>query len=240
MVCLLNGSARVRWQTERLVHSGEPHQNEEHRRTKDEPVSQIEREFLNHETAIPHPARIRPTLTGPFSPRPTTQRWPEAALYHYLSTGRPCHHDRPMRKLQIDVQQFFISTAEKKDSRYCMIAEAIGTQYPHLANVQVDTQAIRVTDRKEREQLIFMTPLSVQEAILRFDEGEPVKPFRFQLREPRVRPLKATAARPTGKASGKNPGTRRTRTKAGAFRIGRLRVHGLRAIGRIAKTKNNA
>jgi hypothetical protein len=142
-----------------------------------------------------------------------------------------------MRKLKVEVSGMELATAEKSDSRYCMIAEAIRRMYPELRNIQVDTQSIRVTDRVRREQLTFMSPATAQVAIVRFDEGDTLRPFEFECKEPRVRKL-----RPLGEAGkggrvahGEQPGVPKTRTKAGAYRIGRLRVHGLRAVGRAAE-----
>jgi len=114
-----------------------------------------------------------------------------------------------------------------------MIAEAIRQTHPELKFIQVDTQAIRVTDTKRRQQLTFMTPVAVQDSIIAFDEGEQVKLFRFQLRDPRVRQMAEKSPGRRGEVSrGDRPGMRRTKTVAGAHRLGRLRVHGLRAIGR--------
>ncbi len=142
-----------------------------------------------------------------------------------------------MRKLKVEVSAMELATAEKKDSRYCMIAEAIRRLYPELRNVQVDTQAIRVTDRVRREQLTFMTPGTVQVAIVRFDEGDAVRPFEFECREPRVRKMRSLGEAKNGThvARGKQSGVPKTRSKAGAYRIGRLRVHGLKAVGRAAE-----
>jgi hypothetical protein len=139
-----------------------------------------------------------------------------------------------MRQIKINVGTLDIATAEKKDSRFCMIAEAIRRDYPQLRNVQVDTQAIRVTDRQAREQLTFMTPLQVQVAIVQFDEGDSLEPFTATLREPRVRQIsKATKnGVEVVKTRGSKPGVTKASKPANAYRLGRLRVHGLKAVGR--------
>jgi hypothetical protein len=53
----------------------------------------------------------------------------------------------------------------------CLVADAIKEQYPQLSHVEVDVATIRVTDRERGERYIYLTPQSVAEALLAFDQG---------------------------------------------------------------------
>jgi hypothetical protein len=103
-----------------------------------------------------------------------------------LSTG-----PRPV----IEVTEDIITNATQGDSSHCMIADAIAAQIPGAKNVSVDLATIRWSDRKKGERYVFLTPPDAQDALVRFDQGQPVEPIAFRLRAAQVTRIKA-AGRP--------------------------------------------
>lgn len=83
--------------------------------------------------------------------------------------------------LTIPVEQKTIDSAQIANSNHCMIADAIKLKAPHATHVAVDIQTIRFTDPARKLRYVYLTPRSVQEAIIRFDHGEKMKPFKFRL-----------------------------------------------------------
>jgi len=65
-----------------------------------------------------------------------------------------------------------------------MIADAIKSVVPGAKAVNVDLASIRWTNPREGKRYLYLTPPSVQAALLRFDNGIKPAPFRFTLRNP--------------------------------------------------------
>jgi hypothetical protein len=86
----------------------------------------------------------------------------------------------PTRRV-IDVPADVIAGAIPEDSGHCMIADAIRIAYPQAKAVSVDLQTIRWSDRKAAERYTFLTPPVAQRALIAFDQGENVEPFRFSV-----------------------------------------------------------
>jgi len=64
-----------------------------------------------------------------------------------------------------------------------MVAEALKEARPDAKFVAVDIQTIRWSDPIRKERYTYLTPRSVQEAIINFDQGKSPEPFSFQLRD---------------------------------------------------------
>ncbi len=101
---------------------------------------------------------------------------------------------------KIPVTSWDVAFAERKQSRFCMIAEALKRVYPSVRNVQIDTATVTFTDRERSERLQFLTPPTAQQAILDFDDGNHIEAFTVDLRNPIV----VRTLRPVKRANGKS------------------------------------
>lgn len=77
-----------------------------------------------------------------------------------------------------------IELAKRKNSGHCMIADAILERHPHITHRSADVQTIRFSDKIQGKRYTYLTPRTVQVAILRFDHGREVLPFSFNLPQP--------------------------------------------------------
>ncbi len=80
----------------------------------------------------------------------------------------------------VEVTQEIIATSVRKDSSHCMISDAIAAAVPDAKFISVDIQTIRYTLGEFR--YTYLTPRRGQVALIRFDQGEEIEPFTFQLR----------------------------------------------------------
>src|SRR5678810_215657 len=91
-------------------------------------------------------------------------------------------------KAPIKVEQHHIDHAIQNDSHHCMIADAIRDHYQDAKYIVVDLQSIRFsflgdkTTQGVRHK--YFTPPKAQLALLKFDQGEEVRPFSFDLGKP--------------------------------------------------------
>jgi hypothetical protein len=83
----------------------------------------------------------------------------------------------------IEVTDAYIERARKNDSYRCVVAQAIARTIPDATRIEVDVQTIRFTVEDERR--LYLTPYVVQGYVVAFDAGDPVVPFKFQLRDPK-------------------------------------------------------
>jgi hypothetical protein len=67
-----------------------------------------------------------------------------------------------------------------------MIADAVYAAVPGAKSVSVDLATIRWTDPEKGVRYTYLTPRPAQLALLDFDEGRKIEPFRFELRNPMV------------------------------------------------------
>lgn len=103
-----------------------------------------------------------------------------------------------MKRVTIEVTGQDIERAHRNDSYKCVVAQAIARTVPDARRIEVDSQTIRFTSGDER--LVYLTPYTVQGYVIAFDAGDPVEPFKFQLRNPiTARRNLATAAGKTAK-----------------------------------------
>jgi hypothetical protein len=82
--------------------------------------------------------------------------------------------------------------AVQAKSSACLVADAIKTQYPQFSNIRVDVATIRLTDKKRGVRYMYLTPASVAEALLFFDQGwrEEKLPKTFVIRQAvRITPI---------------------------------------------------
>lgn len=79
----------------------------------------------------------------------------------------------------IEVTKQHIEEALPNESSHCMVAEAIKTSLPGVQAVSVDIQTIRWSDPELGYRYTYVTPKSVVNAIIDFDEGIKPQPFRF-------------------------------------------------------------
>lgn len=88
------------------------------------------------------------------------------------------------RRVSGTVTDELVKLAKPRDSGHCMIADAVKVAIPEAKHVSVDLATIRFTDPTKRLRYIYLTPQSVQQALLRFDQGLTIEPFNFLLRRP--------------------------------------------------------
>jgi hypothetical protein len=81
-----------------------------------------------------------------------------------------------------NVTQKHIEEGVKRDSRHCMVAEAVKEAFPRATSISVDLQTVRLSDLQRGLRFTYLSPRSVQRYIVRFDPGDPVIPFSFTLR----------------------------------------------------------
>lgn len=86
-----------------------------------------------------------------------------------------------MKNVELNVTAKLIDTGTRRDSHGCMIADAVNEQIPWAKYITVDTQSVRFTDTKAGRRFIYLTPPRAQKAILDYDSGKHVRPFRMTL-----------------------------------------------------------
>lgn len=134
-------------------------------------------------------------------------------------TATPAAHTK-----QIRVKEKHIQQAVKRDSRHCMIADAIKAQIPDAKYILVDVQSIRWSDLKKGERYQYFTPTQAQQAILKFDQGKPVEPFTFQLIRGIVHPVGWQAQHPSLTREKKQKQNRKYRKRKAAGLTGKRRT----------------
>jgi len=80
-----------------------------------------------------------------------------------------------LKTLQLNVTQKQIDEAMKRDSKHCIVADAVKAKWPQAQYVHADISTIRFTVGERRYW--FVTPPKAQLAIQQFDAGLKVKPF---------------------------------------------------------------
>jgi len=87
-------------------------------------------------------------------------------------------------RIKVSVTSDVIERAKHADSGHCMIADAIRDAVPGAQAVSVDLASIRFTDPRRGVRYLYLTPPSVQVALLRFDNGITPPSFSFNLNNP--------------------------------------------------------
>lgn len=108
-------------------------------------------------------------------------------------------------KLKVHVTPELIGRATERDSRHCMIAEAIQQARPEYRKVMVDLATIRWTNPRTRKRYICLTPEAAAKSLVDFDQGKTVEPFSLSLEPIQVTPIARQVRAKDGK-----PGTNRS------------------------------
>jgi hypothetical protein len=91
-------------------------------------------------------------------------------------------------KVIVNITADHIATAKPRDSGHCMIADALASARPNAAYISVDLATVRFSDLAAGKRYIYLTPRAAQEALLNFDQGKEVEPFRMTLEHAHVLP----------------------------------------------------
>ncbi len=89
-------------------------------------------------------------------------------------------------ELKVSVTRELIEQATKRDSRRCMIAEAIKAARPDYRQVLVDLATIRWTNPRTRKRYIALTPEAAGLALVAFDQEQEIEPFELHLKAVQV------------------------------------------------------
>ena len=114
----------------------------------------------------------------------------------------------------VDVTQEIIAKSVLRDSSHCMISDAVRAAVPDAKFIHVDIQTVRFTLGEFR--FSYLTPRKGQVELIRFDQGEEILPFTFQLR-PAGSQTTRSGARPgvkTGKPQSRTPAQQEATKKA--------------------------
>jgi hypothetical protein len=93
-----------------------------------------------------------------------------------------------MATLKVTVTRELVERGVKRDSRHCMIAEAIKEQNPHFSNISVDLASIRWTNPRTGKRYLCLTPEIAGELLVDFDQGHDIEPVVFNVRTVQVTP----------------------------------------------------
>jgi hypothetical protein len=110
--------------------------------------------------------------------------------------------------VKIHVTPELIERATYRDSRHCVVAEALQLARPHFRNILVDLQTIRWTNSRTRRRYICLTPEVVCQALVDFDQGHVIQPFAVNLD-----PIHATEMKRRTNADGSTSTTHKTSTR---------------------------
>ncbi len=108
--------------------------------------------------------------------------------------------------LKVSVTAPLIERATQRDSRHCMIAEAILAARPDFRRVIVDLATIRWTNPRTGKRYVALTPELAAVALVKFDQGQEVEPFELALTPIQSTPVpinKATESRAEARAAGR-------------------------------------
>lgn len=84
-------------------------------------------------------------------------------------------------RIIVNISEQRIADSVRRDSRHCMIAEALKEVIPEMVRITVDMASIRFTDPKTRLHYIYATPDIAAIALVDFDRGIQPSPFSFNL-----------------------------------------------------------
>lgn len=87
-------------------------------------------------------------------------------------------------RFDIDVGPEEIAKGIRGNSSKCVASRGVARVVKDARNISTDVQTIRFTVGDTR--LVYLTPFAVQRYVADFDEGLPIEPFRFRLRDPHI------------------------------------------------------
>lgn len=85
-------------------------------------------------------------------------------------------------RVNVVVTDEIIQQARPRDSRHCMIADAVRASVPEAKYISVDIATIRFTDQKKGLRYTYLTPRTAQGELVKFDQGVLPPAYSFQLR----------------------------------------------------------
>ena len=87
-------------------------------------------------------------------------------------------------ELRFEITQENYDRAITENSGSCLVADAIQEKYPQFSNVKVDVATVRFTDKEHGVRYVYLTPPSVSDTLLFFDQGwkEETLPKTLRLR----------------------------------------------------------
>jgi hypothetical protein len=89
---------------------------------------------------------------------------------------------QPVPKIiEVTVTADVIAKAVRNDSGHCVASDAANASIPG-ARCETDLQSMTLTLRDHGIRVAYLTPPIVQQALIDFDDGKPMRPFRFALR----------------------------------------------------------
>jgi hypothetical protein len=132
--------------------------------------------------------------------------------------------------LAVQVTREIIDHAVPRNSHHCMIADAVKESYPDAKYILVDLQSIRFSNLVLGRRYIYLTPAKAQHALLRFDQGKVVKPFRFTLGRPQSAGVKAVGWRANHPNTTPRTGTKYGITGVKTYRPRKEREFGVRVL----------
>ena len=149
-------------------------------------------------------------------------------------------------RMQIDVKEKHIKDGRNRNSRACMIVQAIieacAARGIKAENPHADLQTLRFSDLDRGQRYVYLTPQTVQRAIVAWDQAanekldplEVVSPFTFRLAGGMVAATKISGPRVPRKATIRSDHARIIRRVGGAAppKISMRREFGLRAFDR--------
>lgn len=103
-----------------------------------------------------------------------------------------------MADMMVSITPELVERACQRDSRHCMIAEAIKLQNPHFKNILVDLQTIRWSNPRTGKRYVCLTPEPAASALVAFDQGQPIEPFAFRLKTTQITPTRKIARQAGG------------------------------------------
>ena len=105
-------------------------------------------------------------------------------------------------KVFLNITEELVAKSTKKDSSHCMFAEAVKEAFPGARFVSVDLQTVRFTDPdpKRPYRYTYLTPRRAQVALVDFDQGREIEPFKIQLRGGAVTPIRTRSNKPKAAA----------------------------------------
>lgn len=86
-----------------------------------------------------------------------------------------------MAAIKVTITPELVERATQRDSRHCMIAEALKEANPHFQQILVDLATIRWTNPRTKKRYVCLTPEKAASALIAFDQAAPIEPFSFRL-----------------------------------------------------------
>jgi hypothetical protein len=93
-------------------------------------------------------------------------------------------------RYRVSIKEEEIERGIRRDSRHCMISEAIKRDHPDWTRIETDLATIRWTNPRTKKRYICLTPDSARDALVLYDQGEPIEPFTIAVRPIQITPLR--------------------------------------------------